>query len=51
MLLGGGFVAGRGLWRNNTPTPDPTPFTRPRQEGRALNEEAAEVLEDREEAS
>jgi glutathione-regulated potassium-efflux system protein KefB len=51
MQLAGGIEAGRGLWRNNTTTPEPTPFTRPRQEGRALNEEAAEVLEDREEAS
>lgn len=51
MQLAGGIEAGRGLWRNNTTTPEPTPFTRPRREGRALNEEAAEVLEDREEAS
>jgi len=51
MQLAGGIEAGRGLWRNNTTTPEPTPFTRPRREGRALNDEAAEVLEDSEEAS
>ncbi|ANP45509.1 monovalent cation:proton antiporter-2 (CPA2) family protein [Candidatus Viadribacter manganicus] len=51
MQLAGGIEAGRGLWRNNTTTPQPTPFTKPRQEGRALNEEAAEVLEEADEAN
>jgi glutathione-regulated potassium-efflux system protein KefB len=50
LQLAGGIEAGRGLWRNNTETPQPTPFTVPRREGRALNEEAAEVIEEAEEA-
>lgn len=44
--LAGGIEAGRSLWRNNTTTPTPEPFTRPRREGRALNEEAEEIIED-----
>jgi glutathione-regulated potassium-efflux system protein KefB len=51
LQLVGGIQAGRGLWRNNTTTPTPEPFTRPRREGRGLNEEAAEAIEDAEEAS
>lgn len=47
----GGIEAGRGLFRNNTTTPQPTPFTKPRREGRALNEEAAEAIEEAEEAN
>jgi glutathione-regulated potassium-efflux system protein KefB len=50
MQLAGGIEAGRGLWRNNTTTPQPTPFTVPRQEGRALNKEAEEIIADAEEA-
>ena len=42
--LAGGIEAGRSLWRNNTTTPEPTPFTVPRRESRALNEEAADVI-------
>ncbi|MBY0564118.1 MAG: monovalent cation:proton antiporter-2 (CPA2) family protein [Hyphomonadaceae bacterium] len=42
--LAGGIEAGRALWRNNTSTPTPEPFTQPRREGRALNEEAADVI-------
>lgn len=48
--LVGGIEAGRALWRNNTTTPTPEPFTRPRREAQALNEEAAEAIEDAEEA-
>ncbi len=50
MQLAGGIAAGRGLWRNNTTTPQPTPFTKPRQTGRALNEEAEEIIGEAEEA-
>lgn len=46
LQLAGGIEAGRALFRNNTTTPQPTPFTVPRHEGRALNEEAAEVIGD-----
>ena len=51
LQLAGGIQAGRGLWRNNTTTPTPEPFTRPRREGRGLNEEAVEAIEDAEEAT
>jgi glutathione-regulated potassium-efflux system protein KefB len=44
LQLVGGITAGRSLWRNNTSTPQPTPFTRPRRAGQALNEEAAGAL-------
>ncbi len=44
--LAGGLEAGRALIRGNAQTPQPTPFTRPRREGRALNEEAADVIEE-----
>jgi len=44
LQLAGGIEAGRGLMRNNTVTPQPTPFTKPRREAQALNEEAAEAL-------
>jgi glutathione-regulated potassium-efflux system protein KefB len=43
--LAGGIEAGRGLFRNNTTTPQPTPFTVPRREAQALNEEAADIIE------
>jgi len=46
----GGLQAGRSLWRNNTTTPQPEPYVKPRRESQALNEEAAEVLESDEEA-
>jgi glutathione-regulated potassium-efflux system protein KefB len=46
LQLAGGIEAGRGLMRNNTVTPQPTPFTVPRREAQALNEEAAEVIGD-----
>ncbi|CAN5375212.1 monovalent cation:proton antiporter-2 (CPA2) family protein [soil metagenome] len=41
-----GLQAGRGLWRNNTTTPQPEPYVKPRREGQALNDQAAEVLDD-----
>jgi len=44
--LAGGLDAGRALMRNNAQTPTPTPFTKPRREGRALNEEAADAIDD-----
>jgi glutathione-regulated potassium-efflux system protein KefB len=50
LQLVGGIEAGRALFRNNTVTPQPTPFTPPRREGQALNEEAAEVIGETEEA-
>jgi glutathione-regulated potassium-efflux system protein KefB len=43
--LAGGIEAGRSLFRNNTTTPTPEPFTRPRREGKALNEEAEDIIE------
>lgn len=44
--LTGGIEAGRALMRNNTVTPQPTPFTVPRREAQALNEAAAELIDD-----
>ncbi|MBC7767489.1 MAG: cation:proton antiporter [Phycisphaerales bacterium] len=44
LQLAGGIEAGRALMRGNTATPQPTPFTVPRREGKALNEEAAEAV-------
>ncbi len=48
----GGLQAGRSLWRNNTSTPQPEPYIKPRREGQALNEDAegmiAEETEERE---
>jgi glutathione-regulated potassium-efflux system protein KefB len=46
LQVAGGMQAGGSLWRNNTSTPQPAPYVKPRREGQALNEEAAEVLED-----
>ncbi|WGM32088.1 monovalent cation:proton antiporter-2 (CPA2) family protein [Brevundimonas sp. NIBR11] len=40
----GGLQAGRSLWRNNTSTPQPEPYVKPRREARALNEDTAEVM-------
>jgi glutathione-regulated potassium-efflux system protein KefB len=42
----GGLTAGRGLMRGNAVTPTPEPYVKPRRESRALNEEAADVLEE-----
>ena len=46
LQLSGGLQAGRSLMRGNTATPQPAPYVKPRREGQALNEEAAEALED-----
>lgn len=48
LQLAGGIEAGRALFRNNTTTPQPTPFTVPRREGRALSEETADVIGEKE---
>lgn len=45
LQLAEGINAGSGLMRNNTITPQPTPLITPAREGRALNEEAEEILE------
>jgi len=42
----GGLTAGRSLMRGNAVTPTPEPYVKPRREGQALNEEAAEVLDE-----
>jgi glutathione-regulated potassium-efflux system protein KefB len=49
LQLSGGLQAGRALMRGNAVTPQPAPYVKPRREGQALNEEAAEALEDDEE--
>ena len=49
LQLAGGLTAGRSLMRGNMATPQPEPYVKPRREGKALNEEAAEALEDEEE--
>ncbi|WP_374579370.1 monovalent cation:proton antiporter-2 (CPA2) family protein [Phenylobacterium sp.] len=41
----GGLAEGRWLMRGNMPTPTPEPFSVPRKDAQALNEEAADVLE------
>ena len=46
LQLSGGLSAGRSLMRGNLRTPQPAPYVKPRREGKALNEEAAEVLEE-----
>ncbi|MET0893414.1 MAG: monovalent cation:proton antiporter-2 (CPA2) family protein [Pseudoxanthomonas sp.] len=46
-MAGGGLKAGAGMMHTNTgprAAPKPTPFTTPRREGQALNEETAEVI-------
>ncbi|WP_135211466.1 monovalent cation:proton antiporter-2 (CPA2) family protein [Vitreimonas flagellata] len=50
MQLAGGIEAGRGLMRGNMQTPKPTPFTRPRKGGEAINEEAEDIIGEAEEA-
>ncbi|MGE3249063.1 MAG: monovalent cation:proton antiporter-2 (CPA2) family protein [Hyphomonadaceae bacterium] len=47
LQMAGGFEAGRSLLRGNMQTPEPAPLTVPRREAQALNEEAAEVIEER----
>ena len=46
LQLAEGIQAGRSLMRGNIRTTVPAPYIKPRHEGRALNEEAAEVLEE-----
>ena len=46
LQLSGGIQAGRALMRGNAVTPQPAPYVKPRREGQALNEEAAEALEE-----
>lgn len=48
LQLAEGITAGRSLMRGNIRTTVPTPYIKPRREGQALNEEAAEALEDEE---
>ena len=45
-LSGGDIRAGLHLMRGNIATPQPAPYIKPSREGQALNEEAAEALED-----
>ncbi len=45
MQLAGGLRAGLSLMRGNIATTQPAPLVTPRKEGKALNEEAAEVIE------
>ena len=45
-VSGGDIKAGRHLMRGNLATPQPEPYIKPRREGQALNEEAAEALEE-----
>jgi glutathione-regulated potassium-efflux system protein KefB len=44
LQVAGGLQAGRDLARGNATTPEPAPYVKPRREGRALNEEAAEMM-------
>lgn len=44
-----GIQGGRSLMRGNIRTTRPEPYVKPRREGRALNEEAAEALEEEDE--
>ena len=46
LQLAGGITAGRNLMRGNVVTPQPAPYVKPRREGVALNEEAAEALQE-----
>lgn len=44
-----GITGGRSLMRGNIRTTRPEPYVKPRREGQALNEEAAEALEEEDE--
>lgn len=46
LQMAGGLTAGRSLMRGNLQTPQPAPYVKPRREGQALNERAAEALEE-----
>jgi glutathione-regulated potassium-efflux system protein KefB len=45
LQIAGGIEAGRALLRGNVQTPEPAPLVTPRTRGRALNEEAADVID------
>ena len=45
----GGMAAGRSLWRNNTSTPQPEPYVKPKREAQALNEDAVDMIAEEEE--
>ncbi len=47
LQMTGGLTAGRSLMRGNMSTPQPAPYVKPRRAGRGLNEETAEVLEEK----
>ncbi len=49
LQVSGGLQAGRNLMRGNMVTPQPAPYVKPRRESRPLNEEAADVLEEKRE--
>jgi glutathione-regulated potassium-efflux system protein KefB len=51
LQVAGGLAAGRALMRGNVQTPQPAPLVTPQREGKALNEEAAEVIGETEEAN
>ena len=44
LQVSGGLQAGRSLWRNNTSTPQPEPYVKPKREAQPLNEDAAEMI-------
>jgi glutathione-regulated potassium-efflux system protein KefB len=46
LQIAGGLTAGRWLLRGNIQTPRPEPLTPPGREGRPLNAEAAEIIEE-----
>jgi glutathione-regulated potassium-efflux system protein KefB len=46
LQIAGGIAAGRSLMRGNMATPQPAPLTVPSREAEALNEEAAEAIEE-----
>jgi glutathione-regulated potassium-efflux system protein KefB len=43
--IAGGLQAGRGFFKGNMPAPVPAPLAPPRSRGRAMNEEAADALD------
>jgi glutathione-regulated potassium-efflux system protein KefB len=51
LQVAGGLAAGRALMRGNVQTPQPAPLVTPQREGKALNEEAAEVIGETEDAN
>lgn len=51
MQVVGGITAGRSLMRGNMATPVPAPLSQPRRGATGLNEEASDVLADREAAA